>query len=129
MMISDYFSKIKSCIDSYSHIIENYVLKEKAYGYERGFIEGELTFIDSSRLDFLEVKDISLKSKIKYRYHFMKANKTMVFRYDNAKHHKEVSSFPHHKHIKNTVSACSEPELVDILSEIGVIILTRKPRT
>ncbi len=63
-MISKYFDKVKKDIDNYSHIIENYELKEKVYGEERGFIEGELSFADDSWLDFAEVKDTEQIAKI-----------------------------------------------------------------
>ncbi len=128
-MISDYFAKIKSCIDDYSHIVEYYELKEKVYGEESGFIEGAVSFIDASRLDFAEVKDINQKAKIKYHYHFMDAKNAMFFRYDNAKHHKGVKTFPHHKHLPDTIAACAEPEMSNILSEIEVIILKSKAIT
>jgi len=59
-MISKYFDKVKNHINNFSHIVVNYELKEKVYSNERGFIEGELLFIDESRLDFTEVKDIEL---------------------------------------------------------------------
>ncbi len=122
-MISNYFDKIKKYIDNYSHIIETYQLKEKVYSEERGYIEGVLLFIDESFLDFAEVKDTEQKSKIKYHYHYMDSKKNVIFRYDNAKHHKEIKTFPHHKHLPHKIVESSEPEINNVLKEIEVEIL------
>ncbi|OFY30477.1 MAG: hypothetical protein A2275_12600 [Bacteroidetes bacterium RIFOXYA12_FULL_35_11] len=124
-MIFKYFDKVKTNIDNYSHIIENYQLNEKVYSEERGFIEGEIMFIDDSRLDFAEVKDIEINQKIKYHYHYMDTDNNMIFRYDNAKHHKDIKSFPHHKHFLNTIDESSEPEITIVLNEIENIVLKK----
>jgi len=117
-MISKYFDNIKSEIENYSHIVENYQLKEKVYSEVRGFIEGELSFTDESRLDFAEVKDTEQFEKVKYHYHYMDNSNNMIFRYDNAKHHKEISTFPHHKHLPDKIVESYEPEINDVLTEI-----------
>jgi len=121
-MIEKYFEKQKKNIYKFSHIIENYQLNEKIYSEVRGIIDGELIFINESKLDFAELKDIELKSKIKYHYHYMDCNNNMFFRYDNAKHYNELKTFPHHKHIINEVKESYEPELLAILTEIESLI-------
>jgi hypothetical protein len=44
-----------------------------------------------------------------------------IFRYDNAPHHSEIKTFPHHKHEKEEVKASNEPSLYDVLTEIALI--------
>jgi len=34
----------------------------------------------------------------KYSYHWQKRNGDIIVRWDNAPHHKELKTFPHHKH-------------------------------
>jgi len=68
-----------------------------------------------------EVKDTDIREKIKYRYHYMNENRKMIFRYDNAPHHRHVGRFPHHKHISDSVKESSEPDLKNILFEIAHI--------
>jgi hypothetical protein len=99
-MISLYFDNCKQIIERFQFIIEYTQITLKFYSTEKGFIEGTILFVDNSRLEFLEVKDVELVGKIKYRYHYMDSNDELIFRYDNAKHHKELDSFPHHKHHK-----------------------------
>jgi len=125
-MISKYFDKVKNEIDNYSHIIENYELKQKVYSEERGFIEGELSFADYSRLNFAEVKDTDQTGKIKYHHHYMDNNDNMVFRYDNAKHYKDIKTFPHHKHLPNKIAESSELEINDVLAEIEATIIKKR---
>jgi hypothetical protein len=49
----------------------------------------------------------------------MDASQNLIFRYDNAPHHPQVSSFPHHKHVAEKVHASAEPKLRDILFEVA----------
>ena len=42
----------------------------------------------------------------------------MIFRYDNAPHHPEVTTHPHHKHTATGVEAATPPDLSDVLREI-----------
>ncbi|MCA1917027.1 DUF6516 family protein [Methanospirillum hungatei] len=40
-------------------------------------------------------------------------------RWDNAPHHKNISTFPHHLHEKDGVKPSSEPSFPEILHKIG----------
>lgn len=48
-----------------------------------------------------------------------------VFRYDNAPHHPEVLTFPHHKHVgqDDRLAESAQPTLADILTEIEKLLL------
>jgi len=54
-------------------------------------------------MDFLEVVDTNKQNKEKYAYHYMDKDNSMIFRYDNAKHHPEIKTFPNHKHIQSKI--------------------------
>ena len=47
---------------------------------------------------------------------------SMVFRYDNAPHHKDVSSFPHHKHLPSNVAESDDKGIMDVLDEIEILM-------
>lgn len=84
----------------------------------KGHIEGEIVFIKDNRLDFFELfeeKENTLKT-LKYRFQYMKINE-MIFRYDNAPHHADLETFPHHKHIKEAVLPSNKVNLLDVLDE------------
>ncbi|MEN0050604.1 MAG: DUF6516 family protein [Bacteroidota bacterium] len=122
-MIIDYFKEVKDAIQNFAHIITDFSTQEKTYSDEKGFISGELFFVDDSKLDFAEVKEIGQESKIKYRYHYMDEEKKLIFRYDNAKHYPNLSTFPNHKHTPQGVIESEAPDMEMILKEIEAIVV------
>lgn len=123
-MIIKLFELVKIEIERRSHLIHSYNITEKIYSEERGYIQGQIDLLDDSRLDFIEVIDAGKSAKIKYRYHYMSDQNSMIFRYDNARHHPEIATFPHHKHLSDHIAKCEEPNIATVLSEIERIILS-----
>lgn len=121
-MIETYFEKIEKTILDFRLIIKSYSVTKKIYNQKQGFVNGNIFFINDSQLRFIEVKDIELESKVKYRYHYMDKNKQLIFRFDNANHHKEIKTYPHHRHSMDKVSESFEPQLFDVLVEIQRLI-------
>ena len=107
-MISKYFKKIENSVDDFNHIIDDYIVNKQTFTQEKGAIEGEVFFNDDSQLDFNEVINTNQKSKQKYSYHYMNKEKELIFRYDNIQHHREIKTFPHHKHISNEIIESSK---------------------
>ena len=120
-MIEKYFEEINQVIYFFRNI-QSYFLSKKIYNDKQGYIKGTLIFDDNSQLEFAEVKNIEIKSKIMYRYHYMDANNQLIFRYDNAKHHKEIKTYPHHMHKEDKVLESAEINIFDVLLEIQQII-------
>jgi len=56
--------------------------------------------------------------KIRYSYHYQRADGGLVFRYDNAPHHPELPGFPYHVHIEDWVEPADPPDLHDVLRKI-----------
>jgi hypothetical protein len=119
-MIQDYFAQVEQVLQAFPNI-SSYTLKKKFYSNEQGYISGSITFKSGTHLDFTEVKDSKVASKNKYRYHYMGKNPSTSFRYDNAPHHRDVPTFPHHKHTGSSVQQSTEPTLHDVLLEIAKI--------
>ncbi len=124
-MILNYFLHIKTQTQQYSSIIEDFTITQKSYSETKGFINGNIYFADESQLDFSEVKDTDSTEKIKYRYHYMDKENTMVFRYDNARHFPNPPTFPHHKHTPTEVIASNEVELAQVLQETEKIVVKK----
>jgi hypothetical protein len=83
------------------------------------YIKAKVRFIDNSFLSiFHHVHDENGLFGFDYRYHYMDSKNTMIFRYDNAPHHPEVQSSPHHKHTSSGIKESEMPNIKDILSEI-----------
>ena len=45
--------------------------------------------------------------KVRYNYHYQRADGTQIFRYDNAPHYPDLPGFPEHKYLfKNNLAYC-----------------------
>ena len=73
-----------------------------------GTIEGALYFRDGSRLEFTETVTIERYRPVKlfYIYQYISGEEA-IFRYDNAPHHPDLPTFPHHRHVKKR--DCQQP--------------------
>jgi hypothetical protein len=57
----------------------------------------------------------------RYSFHVLLGRK-MVVRWDNAPHHPEVESFPHHKHVGRTIDASKDMTVQLVLAELRAMI-------
>lgn len=117
-MIESYFAEIEAVIQSFPNI-RTYNLRKKIYNQSQGYIGGTIVFSNGFQLDFIEVKNVDIPDKIKYRYQYMDESQTLIFRHDNAPHHKQIPTFPHHEHTQDDVIACTEPTLHAVLLKIA----------
>ena len=108
----------KSIIDKYNFIIdieeEEYKSTESNHSFYKAIylLKGNLT---------LRVKEIREGNKlIKYSYYFLNSNNNIIFGWDNAPHHDNIDTFPHHKHINNNSSI--EESSVRSLSDVFEIL-------
>jgi hypothetical protein len=121
--IQDYFQYIDNILVLSSIVKSQDVRVEKRTPNE-GFLRGDVFFKDGSRLHFRELvttePDVQLVS---YTYHYMRADESMIFRYDDSDHFPNLPSAPHHKHIgDNDVTASQPPNLQSVLKEIEGMI-------
>jgi hypothetical protein len=124
--IEQYFLRLRSLIEhcpvaSFSDFNDS---KQSTYV---GFIRGNIYFVDGSILHFREYVDAEMKvERLMYSYHYMNATKTLVFRYDDADHHRELNlpTHPHHKHegSEENVIASTAPTLAEVLAEIEPMV-------
>ncbi len=124
-MIEQYFQSLLDLLASLPFVESSNVNLEKR-GDLAGFIRGEVEFKDgSSLLFFRELIDLRLPlQKVMYAYHYQKADGTLIFRYDNTAHHRSISTFPIHKHLKGgNVTSSEVPSLEQVLREIEESIL------
>ncbi len=117
-MIDTYLTQREQLLQQFP-TIQSYTLTKKVYNIKQGFIKGSILFEHGDRLDFVEVKNTDVQAKIKYRYQYMDVHQELIFRYDNAPHHKHLSTFPHHKHLQHGEQESEEPTLEDVLLEIA----------
>ena len=84
-----------------------------------GYIKATVTFVNDSQLRVREFINGRLR-KIDYAYHYQGSDGKLVFRYDNAPHHADVTTFPHHKHVSNKPKpeSTEEKTVIDVVAEI-----------
>jgi hypothetical protein len=85
-----------------------------------GLIDGVIYFHDGSRLEITEVVKLEHGKPVKtdYVYQYVSDGEP-VFRYDNAPHHPDLPSYPHHKHVGRHRIAALEPSLKQVLEEVA----------
>ena len=83
-----------------------------------GFIQGNLEFLQGSRLFFKEYVDLQESvEKLSYSFHYQNYKNNLIFRYDNAKHKPDLG-YKNHKHIKGNIIPSEIPEIEQVILEI-----------
>ena len=71
-----------------------------------------------SETDFIEIFEFYFSGNLlKYSYAYIKKN-ISILRYDNSPHHKDLKSFPHHKHVKDSINVLESPSLKEFVREL-----------
>jgi hypothetical protein len=86
-----------------------------------GLIRCRVVFWDDSYLDLYEVvsTELGYPVRVHYAYSYIREGRR-VFRYDNAPHHPEIVTHPHHKHTGYTdrLTPADQPSLSQVLAEV-----------
>ena len=126
MKISDYFTSIERSLSQTPQIsiLEEPLILLASDEYN-GLIRCRASFWDGSFLDIYEVvsTELGYPVRINYSYTYLSQGQ-VIFRYDNAPHHPEVVTHPHHKHIgpQERLAPADQPTLNQVIAEIEVII-------
>ena len=112
-------------VRDFSDIVAGYSVTEyRRYGSAMSFT-AKVKFIDGS---VLFIKDyLFIDGKRKYSYHWQDKSGCLLSRWDNAPHHREVLSYPHHRHLEDTeVMATTERNLSEIFFVIRQTLISSK---
>jgi hypothetical protein len=96
---ADYLGHIKALIALNRQVVHWEVIREEAQG-DVGLFRYRLTLCDGGLLEMFERFRI-MKEKLqvtKYSFHWQDADSQLRKRWDNAAHHPEVLTHPHHVH-------------------------------
>ncbi len=119
--ITRYLENIRQLLDQTPYILSKSIEYEDRGGVAL-IIKGKIVFDNLSELHFREIVSFTfadLPDKIAYSYHYQDQEKGLIFRYDNAEHHPEIPSYPHHKHLpKSNIAASQEITLAEAIFEI-----------
>ena len=126
MLIEVYFQEIINLMSKFQSI-NSYEINHEKRGLYEGFIRAKIIFIDQSYLHIREFVDVEFTIDRKmYSYQYMTPENKLIFRYDNAEHHRKLNlpNFPHHKHDRheNNVINSQASFLESVLKEITMLI-------
>ena len=122
---SDYLNAIKAFIVLTPEITRWEIIREEAQG-DVGLFRYRLTWSDGSLLEMFElfaVEDQTICVQ-KYSFHWQTQNGSLIKRWDNAAHHPEVKTHPHHIHdgVELNVLPCQPVDAEAIITLIVDII-------
>jgi len=104
-------------------IIKNYAILDSKKGKDFYYLKIEAKLIDDSTL-FIRTY-VSVTSYL-YSYHWQDKTGQLKIRWDNAPHHQNLKTFPHHKHTPK-IEESEEIRLEDILKRIEDKLNFTKP--
>ena len=129
MIIADYFAGLERTLrrnPQVSRLEEPFTCL--ASDDFNGLVRGRVFFWDGSYLDLYEVisTELGYPVRISYAYTYLKEGRR-IFRYDNAPHHPEIVTFPHHKHIgpQDRLTPADQPSLNSVLQEVAAWLSTQ----
>ena len=122
MNIDDYFAALERGLQQNVHIgrLEEPITCLTSDDYN-GLVRCRVVFWDNSYLDLYEVvsTELGYPIRVSYAYTYLREGQR-IFRYDNAPHHPEIVTHPHHKHIgpEDRLAPADQPSLSQILTEV-----------
>jgi hypothetical protein len=74
------------------------------------------------------IRELTTKTETKYSYHLQTKTGRLIYRWDNAPHHRDIPTFPHHKHIgsEKSISPTEEVTFEQIFKVVTKHILKKK---
>lgn len=129
-MIEEYLRKLDEFISSTPEIIDVKVIRRSIWdtGLEKvANYRYKLTMSDGSLLELTErlIEERETLSLKKYRHHWQRPDGKVRKRWDNAPHHSEIDTFPHHLHdnSENNVVRHNEINGLDVLKRVISMII------
>jgi hypothetical protein len=106
----DFLALLKS-----KSFVENWTVLSHRVWTSGFYYKIKISLKDSS---FLQATEYNDEEERNYSFHWQSAEGKLLIRCDNAPHHKNISTFPHHKHILDKVEMSLEMTLEEALNEI-----------
>lgn len=119
-MIGEYFGDLERRLGSFPLAVAVDTQTERV-DLDRGYVKATITFTDGSELHLFEyvVLGDGDVHREDYRYHYQTAEAELIWRWDNAPHHPEIETFPHHVHVGDEVRESKPVDLEEVLGEIA----------
>ena len=74
------------------------------------------SIFDSS---ILWIREVYRKNELMaYSYYWLREDDSLIIGWDNAPHHQDIATFPHHKHVGEEIESSDETDLEQVLKFI-----------
>ncbi len=97
-----------------STLIQSFRVLDFKQGQDFYFLKCNATLHDGTKL---YIREYLSSIEIAYAYHWQDIQGNLIVRWDNAPHHPEIKTHPHHKHVPETKEA-RVTDLEGVLKEI-----------
>ncbi len=95
-----------------SQIVKHYSFLDFKQGGNYYYFKAQLELRDGSHL---MIRIFMSEDEYNYSFHWQDVNNNLIIRWDNSPHHKEISTFPHHKHIRGATEPSKEISLKEVM--------------
>ena len=119
-LLAEYLKTVEAALGAlHEAYVEHYL--EELLTPVRANLRIRVRFENGRLLEINEamVVDGTILKHLDYRYHCQDADNRLVFRYDSTPHFPDLPTFPHHKHLPESILATERPEVSRVLTEAG----------
>ncbi|WP_347489345.1 DUF6516 family protein [Desulfoscipio sp. XC116] len=102
-----------------TEIIKSYEIQDFKHGEDFYYIKVQAKLVNETTLF---IREYASEEDYNYSYHWQEDNSQLIIRWDNAPHHKQIKTFPHHKHIGEKVLPSYEIGIHEVLTYIDIIL-------
>jgi hypothetical protein len=103
-----------NCLEKFS-FVKNVEVQDLKF-FKNGFFVKIMVQIENGSV--LYIREYVDENERSYSYHWQTKEGKLIMRWDNAPHHKNISTYPHHKHVKEKVLPNHAITCEEILKEI-----------
>ncbi len=119
-MVAPYFEDLKRTL-ILENTVDSFRIVKELFGNKDGFIRIKCYLSGGDVLEFAEYVQVGIHEEIirvTYSYHWQSKNGSLIKRWDNAPHHKELAGFPDHLHNGDTVQTSKPMNLQKVFRAI-----------
>lgn len=124
MTAREYYHSVLQLLTTSRVVVSHRIEFDEQDAYA-AYLKGAISLIDGSTLFFAQYVQLERGGaghidRKKYRYHWQALDENTRYRWDNTRHHANLSSFPHHVHVGAAENAL-ESNPTDLWLVIGQI--------
>ena len=103
-----------NCLEKFS-FVKNVEVQDLKF-FKNGFFVKIMVQLENGSV--LYIREYVDENERSYSYHWQTKEGKLIMRWDNAPHHKDIPTYPHHKHVKKKVLPNYAITCEEILKEI-----------